>query len=94
MSWSLGNDFDCETCGMTWNEATFYHDWHDPNQWEFSYRVGCYGGDSVSYNSENKEDKLNEMFKHLREYPGWARRLDLIVRDMIEECDLARKNNE
>lgn len=90
-SWTLGNDYDCDTCGISWNEAEFDPHFHDENQWEFYYRVGCYGGDSVSWNSDNREEKLEEMFKELRAYPGWPRRGDVLVREMIGVCDEARQ---
>lgn len=90
--WSLGNDDYCDTCGSSWNMAEFDPDWHDPNAWMFGYRVGCYGGDSISYFDENREEKLDEMFKYLRNYPGWPRRLDVVIREWIEECDKARDN--
>lgn len=91
-SWDLGNDYDCDTCGISWNEAEFDPHFSDWNEWMFSYRVGCTGGDSVMWNAENREEKLNEMFKELRTYPGWPRREEAVVREMIEECDQARLN--
>jgi hypothetical protein len=90
-SWDLGNDYDCENCGISWNEAEFDSHFHDENQWEFWYRVGCYGGDAVSWNSDNREEKLDEMFEELRTYPGWPRKGEVIVREMIEVCDEARQ---
>ena len=90
--WSLGNDDYCDTCGSSWNMAEFDPHWHDDYAWEFGYRVGCYGGNSVSYDSDNREEKLNEIFKELRTYPGWPRREEIIVREMIEECDRLREN--
>ena len=90
-SWLLGNDTDCDTCGMSWNEAEFDPHFHDDNEWELYYRVGCYGGDRVAWNSENREEKLKEMFKELRTYPGWPRMEEVIVREMIEECDRLRE---
>ncbi len=90
-SWSLGDDTDCDTCGLSWNEAEFDPDFSDTNEWSFHYRVGCYGGDGVDYYSENREEKLKEMFADLRTYPGWPRRQENIIREMIEECDKARR---
>lgn len=90
-SWELGDDHNCENCGWTWNEAQFDPDFHGENAWEFNYRVGCYGGDSLSYFSEDREEKLKEMFEHLRVYPGWPRRQEAIIRDMIEDCDRLRE---
>lgn len=90
-SWTLGNDTDCETCGMSWNEAEFDPHFSGKNEWSFHYRVGCYSGASLYWSDENREDKLQEMFAHLNTFPGWPRREDLLVREMIEECDEARQ---
>lgn len=89
--WSLGDDDYCDTCGSSWNMARFDPDWYDTNAWMFNYSVGCYGGDSVSYNDEDREEKLDNIFKHLRSFPGWPRRLDVTIRDWIEECDKTRE---
>lgn len=92
-SWTLGNDYSCDTCGMSWNEAEFDPHFHDKNQWEFYYRVGCYGGDSVSWNSDNREERLGKMFNDLKRYPKWSRKKDAVVREMIEVCDRLREQN-
>lgn len=89
-SWMLGNDTDCDTCGMSWNEAQFDPHFSGQNRWSFHYRVGCYSGDSVFWDMDGREEKLEEMFADLRTYPGWPRREEAIVREMIEECDILR----
>ena len=89
--WDLGDDDYCDTCGSSWNMAEFDPDFNGPDEWQFSYHVGCYGGDSVSYRSDDREEKLDEMFKYLRQYPGWPRRLDIVIRDWIEQCDNTRE---
>lgn len=91
-SWTLGNDTDCETCGMSWNEAEFDPHFSGENQWSFHYRVGCYSGASLFWYDEDREEKLKEMFTDLRTFPGWPRRGEVIVREMIEECDKAHLN--
>jgi len=88
--WSLGDDSDCDTCGWSYNTAEFDPDWNDKNAWMFRYSVGCYGGASLSCNDEDREEKLSDMFKHLRQYPGWNRRLDVTIRNWIDKCDEAR----
>ena len=90
VSWPLGNDTDCETCGITWNEAEFDPDFQGLNEWSFHYRVGCYSGAGVHYSSENREEELKEMFKDLKTFPGWGKDAEKYVRNMIKECDDAR----
>jgi len=87
LSWSLGDDSDCETCGITYNEARFDPDFHDDNKWEFSCRVGCYGGQSVSYSTENREHELNEIFEYLSDFPEWYKEDETTVRNMITKCE-------
>ena len=50
-SWSLGDDYDCETCGYTWN--TLRLEEFDDNLWCLDMSVGCYGGESVMSDDEN-----------------------------------------
>ena len=90
VSWNLGNDIDCETCGISWNQAEFDPDFQGENKWSFNYNVGCYGGASVHYDSENREEELKEMFKDLRTFPGWPHEQEGNIRNMIRECDNAR----
>lgn len=89
-SWMLGNDIDCDTCGTSWNEAEFDPDFQGPNKWSFNYNVGCYGGAGLDYDSENREQKLDEMFEYLSTFPGWSGIQEMAVRTMIAECDSER----
>ena len=50
-TWMLGDDYDCETCGFTWNSLRF-EEWED-DLWILQMSVGCYGGESVFSNDEN-----------------------------------------
>ena len=89
LSWRLGDDSDCDTCGGSWNEAQFMPDFHDDNKWEFRYWVGCYGGKSVSYDTEKREQELNELFEQLSDFPEWKKEYEATVRNMIMECENA-----
>jgi hypothetical protein len=91
VSWDLGNDTDCETCGITWNRAEFDPDFQGLNKWSFNYNTGCYHGDSLHYDDENTEQRLAEMFKYLRTFPGWPHEQEGNIRNMIKECDKARE---
>jgi len=88
--WDLGNDTDCDTCGITWNQAEFDPDFQGLNKWSFSYNTGCYHGDSLHYDDENTDQRLAEMFEYLKTFPGWNKDAEKYVRNMIKECDDAR----
>jgi hypothetical protein len=45
--WLLGEDYDCETCGRTYNEVGLELWDEDTGVYQLYIRVGCYGGDSV-----------------------------------------------
>ena len=79
----LGDDYDCETCGMTWNEAFLYRNWNDDGDWYFGYRAGCYGGNSVLSGEENALDKVDEIVKELREFPNWTIHQESVLRKFI-----------
>lgn len=89
--WELGNDTDCETCGMSWNRAQFDPDFSGENEWSFHYSVGCYNGASLYWYDEDREEKLKEMFDDLNTFPGWPGDGEKIIRKMIEECDRLRE---
>ena len=89
-SWVLGNDIDCETCGTSWNEAEFDPHFSGRNNWSFHYRVGCYNGDSLMWEDENREERLSEMFEYLNTFPGWSKEAENTVRGMIEKCESER----
>lgn len=93
-SWMLGNDIDCEACGTSWNEAEFDPHFLDENKWSFHYRVGCYSGDSLMWEDDNREEKLNQMFEHLSDFPGWSIEAEQTVRKMIDMCDRDRNRVE
>lgn len=92
-SWTLGNDTDCETCGMSWNEAEFDPHFNGENKWSFHYRVGCFDGASLFSSDEDREEKLEEMFADLNTFPGWPEDGEKVVRKMIKEYDDARSKN-
>lgn len=41
----LGDDYDCETCGMSYNSLEYKYD-TDTGEHRVDTRVGCYGGES------------------------------------------------
>ena len=91
--WTLGNDTDCETCGISFNEARFDPDFNGDNHWCFDYNVGCHNGESLYWSDEDREEKLTNMFAYLNTFPGWNKDAEEYVRNMIKEYDDARSKN-
>ena len=91
--WTLGNDTNCETCGISFNEARFDPDFNGINRWSFDYNVGCYNGASLFWSDEGREDRLNAMFEYLNTFPGWNKDAEDYVRNMIKESDDARSKD-
>lgn len=81
--WELGEDFDCETCGSSWNHAEFDPDFHGISKWRFSYSVGCYYGEDISYESNDVETRLLEMFEVLQNYTSWESTREQTIRAEI-----------
>lgn len=79
----LGDDYDCDTCGFTYNHAFFYRDWNDEGDWYFGYRAGCYGGDSVLSGEENALGRVDEILKDIRQYPNWTTHHETVLRKFI-----------
>lgn len=82
-SWGLGDDYDCETCGFTWNEATLDLNWDEDGAWMFSYRTGCYGGDSVTSTEEGAVEKLETLLKEVSGYPEWSPDFEKQIRSLL-----------
>lgn len=84
-AWPLGDDYDCETCGFTWNEATLDLDWDEDGTWMFSYQAGCYGGDSVTSRDEDAREHLESMFRALSAYPEWTATNEQEARNLLNQ---------
>jgi len=84
-SWALGDDYDCDTCGNTWNEAELDLDWDGEGEgaWMFGYRTGCYGGNSVTSTEDGAVDKLEVLFKEVRGYPEWSVEIEKQIRGLL-----------
>ena len=81
--WALGDDYFCETCGLTWNELEF-----DPgggNGWIAGVRVGCYGGLQISQDS-TEGDKSN-FYLLLQTFEHWTHTKMKELLDLIAEAE-------
>lgn len=77
----LGDDHECETCGFTYNEAEL--DVHEEGL-TFSYRVGCYGGESVTIAEENFDATLDKMLGMLNCFPNWNKEFENKVKEEVD----------
>lgn len=68
-SWSLGDDYDCETCGYTWNTLRFEE--LDDDLWCLSMLVGCYGGDYTMSNDADFLVKVEEIIMSALKFPDF-----------------------
>jgi hypothetical protein len=84
--WEIGKDYDCESCGLTWNNALFSYTPED-KVWRFSYTEGCYGGAEVASTDFDCETRLEELFIILKEFPEWSKDYELEVRKAIGEIN-------
>ncbi len=83
MSWLLGDDYDCETCGSTWNELRLED--YDDKLWVLNMHVGCYGG--VSTNSDNVmfAQEAEEIIQECLAYEDFSKVHAEEVRNAIKE---------
>lgn len=82
-SWALGDDYDCETCGFTYNEADLDLDWDESGVWMFSYRAGCYGGESVMGSDPQAAQRLEAILIDLRAFSEWTKEHEHKVRSLL-----------
>lgn len=84
--WYLGDDYDCETCGTTWNRIELDLD-EDIKSWSVVVHTGCYGVESVSSRDDNAIEKLEALYKHLYLYPGFD---STVGEEITERIHVAR----
>lgn len=88
MSWSLGDDYDCETCGYTWNTLRLTE--MDDNLWTLDMSVGCYGGEYTSTDSPDFEKEAEAIIADCRSYENFSEVEAEEVRNAIKEILNAR----
>lgn len=82
-TWMLGDDYDCETCGYTWNSLRL-EEWDD-DIWQLCMSVGCYGGESVMSNDENFAVLANKIIDECLTYENFSESDAEYVRKLIKE---------
>ena len=83
MSWSLGDNYDCETCGYTYN--TLRLEDFDDDLWVFTMHVGCYGGESTSSDKVMFKQEAEEIIKECLTYENFSEVDAENVRNAIKE---------
>lgn len=69
--WPLGEDYDCETCGQTYNEVGLETWDEETGVWQLYIRVGCYGGDSVMSTDAEWGDRAIKIVQEALFYSGF-----------------------
>ena len=82
-TWMLGGDYDCDTCGFTWNNLRF-EEWDD-NLWHLSMSVGCYGGESVFSNDPAFKEKAAWIIADCSTYENFSESDADYLRKLIKE---------
>jgi hypothetical protein len=90
-SWSLGEDFDCETCGFTYNEVSLELWDEEAGIWALNMRVGCYGGESVMSNHPEWEKKSADIVEQATLYSGFS---EDNAKELRERLALIKGQNE
>lgn len=83
--WYLGDDYDCETCGYTWNMLRFEQYDDETNLWVLSMSVGCYDGDSVGTDDENFASRVEEIIDWALRYEGFGDEDAKGVREVVAQ---------
>jgi len=83
MSWSLGGDYYCDTCGSTWNTLRLTD--MDDNLWTLDMSVGCYGGDYTSTDSPNFKEEAAFIIATCLTYDDFSEVHAEEVRNAIKE---------
>lgn len=71
-SWSLGDDYDCETCGFTYNTLRL-QDFGD-GVWVLSMSVGCYGGESAQSNGAAFDEVCESIITDCLRYEDFSKK--------------------
>jgi hypothetical protein len=83
MSWSLGDDYYCDTCGGTWNNLRLED--FDDNLWVLSMSVGCYDGESTSSDKVMFKQEAEEIIQECLTYENFSEVDAENVRNAIKE---------
>lgn len=90
MSWMLGSDYDCETCGYTYN--TLRLEDFDDGLWVLTMHVGCYGGESTSSDKVMFEKEAEEIISECLTYEDFSEVQAEEFRNAIKEIVNAKSN--
>jgi hypothetical protein len=79
-SLTLGDDYDCETCGITYNEAELEV---NADNLVFSYRVGCYSGDTINILHQDFDLALEKAIETLKNFSNWNKEFENKVKEEV-----------
>jgi hypothetical protein len=79
-AWPLGGDYDCETCGPSYNSVELGR---VDSVWLLSYYVGCTGDDSVYSDEPDWVEKVEEIIAAIVSYPDFSEQDEKDLREKI-----------
>ena len=82
-TWMLGDDYDCDTCGYTYNSLRLEE--FDDDLWCLTMSVGCYGGESTMSNDENFAVEANKIIDECLTYEYFSESDAEYARKLIRE---------
>jgi len=79
--WYLGDDYDCEDCGGTYNRLVF----HDLENGEYNLytSIGCYGGKAYII------DEVDQLIEYISSYEYYDETMEHQVRSAIEKYKIS-----
>jgi len=78
---ALGDDYDCETCGYTYNSIRWEE--FDDNLFMLNMRVGCYGGVYAMSNDIDFYTQADSIIADCRRYEGFGIDEERLLRNTI-----------
>jgi len=90
-TWSLGEDYDCDTCGYTNNEVGLDLWDEEKGIWQLSIRVGCYGGESVLSTDPDWKTKSDALVWEAQLYTGFT---EENVKELRERLALIKRERK
>lgn len=85
LTFLLGDDTDCETCGTSYNEVEA---WLDEDEWVVTLRYGCYGGKTVRglptlVKDKDSRRELKDLFYRARSFPMWSKANERAIKSLL-----------
>lgn len=81
--WDLGDNYDCETCGVTWNRVELDLD-EDRKGWSISIYTGCYNSETIDSRDSGLDEKLKALYKRLYMFSGFDHKTAAEITEAVQ----------